>query len=852
MKNAPRHLTFLLLALFTLLSATEAPADLLAAWKKFNAATNAEPALSLTNHPKLAPVQMLWKTNFYKYNDNSWFYIDPWFTNTMDNGTSATNYRTGSNMPVTNFVTFVFAVSSGYRISLTNFVTRMLNDERACKIRMRSSTDNFAWDVITGSTDHVTMQMVTRPYCATTNYFVTYTNVLNLKNVTNSIFTLRMYGTEARSKWVYMYFTNLTTAASDYMFKFEGKVEPLVDVRPSSGPLVGGNIVVATNANVVPLGNGVDITNVTLDGKSALPLLGQGTNWVSFTAPPGDSPGAKDILIYSSSTGITEIAQQYAYNPTGQVVALSPPSGMTAGGYPVAIVGSNLCDGTDVTNVLFGATPLTPSSQSATQVVVTAPAGSGTVGVRIYSTSYGETYQPSAFTYTSSVPQSTITFDPNGGTPTNAPITQDEGSAVTAPADPTRDGFNFGGWVPAVPATMPVDDLTCTAQWTVAKSDQTITFPEIAGQTTTSQVGLAATASSGLFASFSVFSGPASITGGTNLTFSGAGSVSIVASQAGDTNWNAAADVTNTFNVLDIFKVTIESAYGTTVPATGTYDVVAGSVITNQVQTPDQRDTTQYVCTAWTATEHLVPTNGSGTQAVVTVNGDGTLTWLWGTEYWLNPTAGPNGSVNVGAGWQTEGITTAITAIADMYYHFTNWTGEATSTNNPLHLLMAGPRAVMAHFTETWTSNRPTTLLWLAEHGITDNFEVAVGQDPDGDGVPTGDEFVMDTDPTNGASYLHVGAMTPLYGNCHEEVVTIPDPYEVYTQTVCDVIGYSMGWPVSTARVYCVQYTPNHTSGNWTVLNVWSNIVPTSKWLDITNPMGPESIRFLRLGVDRP
>ena len=410
MKNAPRHLTFLLLALFTLLSATEAPADLLAAWKKFNGATNAEPALSLTNHPKLAPVQMLWKTNFYKYNDNSWFYIEPWFTNTMDNGTSATNYRTGSNMPVTNFVTFVFAVSNGYKISLTNFVTRMLNDERACKIRMRSSTDNFAWDVITGSTDHVTTQMVTRPYCATTNTFVTYTNVLNLKNVTNSIFTLRMYGTEARSRWAYMYFTNLTTAASDYMFKFEGKMEQLVDVRPSSGPLVGGTIVVATNANVVPLGNGVDITNVTLDGKSALPLLGQGTNWVSFTAPPGDSPGAKDILIYSSSTGITEIAQQYAYNPTGQVVSLSPPSGMTAGGYPVAIVGSNLCDGTDVTNVLFGATPLTPSSQSATQVVVTAPAGSGTVGIRIYSTSYGETYQPSAFTYTSAVAGATINF----------------------------------------------------------------------------------------------------------------------------------------------------------------------------------------------------------------------------------------------------------------------------------------------------------------------------------------------------------------------------------------------------------------------------------------------------------
>ena len=44
-------------------------------------------------------------------------------------------------------------------------------------------------------------------------------------------------------------------------------------------------------------------------------------------------------------------------------------------------------------------------------------------------------------------------------------------------------------------------------------------------------------------------SGPGSIAGGTNLTFTGTGSVAVVASQAGDADWNGAADVTNTFTV---------------------------------------------------------------------------------------------------------------------------------------------------------------------------------------------------------------------------------------------------------------------------------------------------------------
>ncbi len=117
--------------------------------------------------------------------------------------------------------------------------------------------------------------------------------------------------------------------------------------------------------------------------------------------------------------------------------------------------------------------------------------------------------------------------------------------------------YNGSGTAPtaageyAVVATV-VDDLyqgTAEDTLTIAKADQTIDFANPGTQWSTSHVGLAATASSGLPVGFAVLSGPATITGDTNLSFTGAGEVSIVASQTGDGNWNAAPAVTNTFTV---------------------------------------------------------------------------------------------------------------------------------------------------------------------------------------------------------------------------------------------------------------------------------------------------------------
>ena len=67
----------------------------------------------------------------------------------------------------------------------------------------------------------------------------------------------------------------------------------------------------------------------------------------------------------------------------------------------------------------------------------------------------------------------TITFDTNGGSEI-APITQDYGTEITAPDNPTRKGYTFKGWDKEIPETMPADNITVKAQWEI--NQYTITF----------------------------------------------------------------------------------------------------------------------------------------------------------------------------------------------------------------------------------------------------------------------------------------------------------------------------------------------------------------------------------------
>lgn len=134
-------------------------------------------------------------------------------------------------------------------------------------------------------------------------------------------------------------------------------------------------------------------------------------------------------------------------------------------------------------------------------------------------------------------------------------------SVTTSPANLNVSlGYNQGGTTVSSPtnagsyaATATVNDSNyqgnAAGSLTITKAAQTITFNTLAGKTYgDAAFAVSASSTSGLATSFSIVSGPATVSG-TTVTLTGTGSVTVRASQGGNSNYNAAAVVDQPFNV---------------------------------------------------------------------------------------------------------------------------------------------------------------------------------------------------------------------------------------------------------------------------------------------------------------
>ena len=404
-------------------------------------------------------------------------------------------------------------------------------------------------------------------------------------------------------------------------------------------------------------------------------------------------------------------------------------------------------------------------------------------------------------------------------------------SATTEPAGLAVE-LTYGG-DPAAPVdagSYAVTGAIADAVWegsatgllAVAKADQSLDFPPIADPFITNTVELSATAASGLVAEFAVASGPAQISDLTRLTFSNTGQVAIVASQPGDANWNPAPPVTNTCSVWGLYVLSIASAHGVPDPPVGIHTHLLGTVLTNSVAVPEAADGTQLVCLGWTLLGHS-PSSGPATSFEMTLTNHATLAWRWTTNYWLETSAGPHGSVLPESSWHPAGLPAILAATPDAYHHFAHWTLSASGTNNPFVLLMDLPKSAHALFAENLAAHQ-TPEWWLAGHGWTRDFDAAALRDDEPDGFPSWQEYVADTDPTNAASYPRVASIA-------REGANPP----------------VIAWPASTGRVYQIHRADDFPDGPWITQQLF---LGAAEWTD-TNPP-PAARRYYRIAPLRP
>lgn len=201
--------------------------------------------------------------------------------------------------------------------------------------------------------------------------------------------------------------TSPTSAADQFTY-----VTPTVtSIAPNAGPATGGTVVTITGTNFT------GVNAVSFGGTAASSFTFNSATSITATSPAGT--GTVDVRVTTSGgTSATSAADRFTFVPAPTVTSVAPNAGPTTGGTSVTITGTNFSGTTAVT---FGATPGAFTVNSATSITATAPAGTGTVDVRVTTT--GGTSATSAADQYNYVPAPTVSSVSPASGPTSGGTT---------------------------------------------------------------------------------------------------------------------------------------------------------------------------------------------------------------------------------------------------------------------------------------------------------------------------------------------------------------------------------------------------------------------------------------------
>ena len=487
--------------------------------------------------------------------------------------------------------------------------------------------------------------------------------------------------------------TSATSAADQFTYV---SAPTVTSVSPTAGPTAGGTSVVITGTNLS------GATAVTFGATAAPGFTVNSATQITATAPAG-SPGTVDVRVTTTGgTSATGAADQFTYVPAPTVTSISPTSGPQAGGTTVTLTGTNLGGATAVT---FGATAATGFTvNSATQITATAPAGTGTVDVRI--TTVGGTSATSAadqFTY---VPAPTVTS-----------VSPASGSSIGG-TTVTLTGTNFTG------ATAVTFGGTAATGFTVNSATQ-ITATAPAGSAGTVDVrvtttgGTSATGAAGQFTYVAITVTPATLAGtpkvgvsfSETLTASGGATPYTFAMAGGSTlptglSLSPAGVISGTPTAAGAFSFTVQATDSSSISGQRTYSgsVAAATVVLTPAAStlPAARLNTAYAGQTFTA---------SGGTAPYTYASSGTLP----TGMTLNASTGVLGGTPTAAGSFTFNITATDSSTgtgAPFTSGSTSYTLVVNSTNADLSALALSSGTLAPGFgagTLAYTATVPNT-----------------------------------------------------------------------------------------------------------------------------------------------
>lgn len=197
--------------------------------------------------------------------------------------------------------------------------------------------------------------------------------------------------------------TSVTSASSKFTYY---PAPTIAGVFPNSALATGGAAVVISGTNFV-----AGSTTVSFGGAFVTPSVVTSTS-MTVSAPAG-TPGPATITVNAPGGTATQ-SGSFTYIAFPTVSSISPTTGPLAGGATVTILGSGF---TNASSVNFGASMVTPTVNSDTQITVTAPssvsAGVKDVTVTVPSIGTSATSANTKFTY-AAVP-ATTTISPASG-----------------------------------------------------------------------------------------------------------------------------------------------------------------------------------------------------------------------------------------------------------------------------------------------------------------------------------------------------------------------------------------------------------------------------------------------------